>query len=187
MAPHSSTLAWKIPWTEEPGRLQSMGSQRVGYDWATSLSLSLSGTGEGNDNPLQCSCLKNPRDRGAWWAAINGVAQSQTRLKRLSSSSSKWECTGLGWHMCRECECVGESVCMCVSVCYRVVCLSAYTCVCMSPVTVRTHKQAGVRRGEEVWWGTCWKCHWQRRAPLSHSAPSRKKSCQPEMLNFQSR
>ena len=39
MATHSSTLAWKIPWTEEPGRLQSMGSQRVGYDWATSLSL----------------------------------------------------------------------------------------------------------------------------------------------------
>ena len=39
MAPHSSTLAWKIPWTEEPGRLQSMGSQRVGHDWATSLSL----------------------------------------------------------------------------------------------------------------------------------------------------
>ena len=40
MAPHSSTLAWKIPWTEEPGGLQSMGSQRVGHDWATSLSLS---------------------------------------------------------------------------------------------------------------------------------------------------
>ena len=39
MAPHSSTLAWKIPWTEKPGRLQSMGSRRVGYDWATSLSL----------------------------------------------------------------------------------------------------------------------------------------------------
>ena len=39
MAPHSSTLAWKIPWTEEPGRLQSMGSQRVGHDWVTSLSL----------------------------------------------------------------------------------------------------------------------------------------------------
>ena len=39
MAPHSSTLAWKIPWMEEPGRLQSMGSLRVGYDWATSLSL----------------------------------------------------------------------------------------------------------------------------------------------------
>ena len=39
MAPHSNTLAWKIPWTEEPGRLQSMGSQRVGHDWATSLSV----------------------------------------------------------------------------------------------------------------------------------------------------
>ena len=44
--------------------------------------------GEGNGNPLQCSCLENPRDRGAWWAAVYGVAQSRTRLKRLSSSSS---------------------------------------------------------------------------------------------------
>ena len=44
--------------------------------------------GEGNGTPLQCSCLENPRDGGAWWAAIYGVAQSQTRLKRLSSSSS---------------------------------------------------------------------------------------------------
>ena len=49
---------------------------------------SLSCIGEGNGNPLQCSCLKNPRDGGDWWAAIYGVAQSQTRLKRLSSSSS---------------------------------------------------------------------------------------------------
>ena len=49
---------------------------------------SLSCTGEGNGNPLQCSCLENPRDGGAWWAAIYGVAQSRTRLKRLSSSSS---------------------------------------------------------------------------------------------------
>ena len=47
---------------------------------------SLSCTGEGNGNPLQCSCLENPRDRGAWWAAVSGVAQSQTRLKQLSSS-----------------------------------------------------------------------------------------------------
>ena len=44
--------------------------------------------GEGNGNPLQCSCLENPRDWGAWWAAVYGVAQSRTRLKRLSSSSS---------------------------------------------------------------------------------------------------
>ena len=49
---------------------------------------SLSCIGEGNGNPFQCSCLENPRDRGAWWAAIYGVAQSWTRLKRLSSRSS---------------------------------------------------------------------------------------------------
>ena len=49
---------------------------------------SLSCIGAGNGNPLQCSCLENPRDGGAWWAAIYGVAQSRTRLKRLSSSSS---------------------------------------------------------------------------------------------------
>ena len=85
MAPHSSILAWKIPWTEEPGRLQSMGSLRVGHDWATLLSLSC--IGEGNSNPAQCSCLENPRDGGAWWAALSGVAQSQTRLKWLRSSS----------------------------------------------------------------------------------------------------
>ena len=74
MAPHSSTLAWKIPWTEEPGRLESMRSLRVGQDWATSLSC----TGEGNGNPLQYSCLENPRDGGAWWVAIYGVAESDT-------------------------------------------------------------------------------------------------------------
>jgi len=78
-------LPGKIPWMEEPGRLQSMGSRRVGHDWATSLSLFTSCIGEGNGNPLQCSCLENPRDGRAWWAAISGVAQSQTRLKRLSS------------------------------------------------------------------------------------------------------
>ena len=49
---------------------------------------SLSCIGEGNGNPLQCSCLENPRDGGAWWAAVYGVAQSWTGLKRLSSSSS---------------------------------------------------------------------------------------------------
>ena len=86
MAPHSSTLAWKIPWTEEPGRLQSRGSLRVRHDWATSLSLFC--LGEGNGNPLQCSCLENPRDGGAWWAAVYGVAQCRTRLKWRSSSSS---------------------------------------------------------------------------------------------------
>ena len=54
VAPHSSTLAWKIPWTEEPGRLQSMGLPRVGHNWATSFDFSLSCIEEGNGNPLQC-------------------------------------------------------------------------------------------------------------------------------------
>ena len=85
MAPHSTTLAWKTPWMEEPGRLQSMGSLRnmivrLHFDF------SLSCIGEGNGNPLQFSCLENLRDGGAWWAAVSEVAQSQTRLKRLSSS-----------------------------------------------------------------------------------------------------
>ena len=87
MAPHSSTLACKIPWMEEPDRLQSMGSLRVRHDWATSLLLFISCIGEGNGNPLQCSCLENPRDGGAWWAAVYGVAQSRTQLKWLSSMS----------------------------------------------------------------------------------------------------
>ena len=89
MAPHSSTLAWKIPWMEEPGGLQSMGSLRVGHYWATSLALFTFMHWRRNGNPLQCSCLENPRDGGAWWAAVSGVAQSRTRPKRLSSSSSK--------------------------------------------------------------------------------------------------
>ena len=87
MTPHSSILAWKIPWMEEPGRLQSMGTRRVGRDWVTSLSLFTFMHWRGSGNPLQCYCLENPREGGAWWAAVYGVAQSRTRLKRLSSSS----------------------------------------------------------------------------------------------------
>ena len=88
MAPHSSALAWKIPWMEEPGRLQSMGSRRVRQDFTFNFHFPLSCIGEGNGNSLQCSCLENPRDWGAWWAAVYGVPQSRTQLKRLSSSSS---------------------------------------------------------------------------------------------------
>ena len=169
MTMHSSILAWRSPWTEESGGLQSTGLQRVGHNWAIKHAFllsplptppgcrrapgwapcalqqllsscfthgrrhfyqrrhwrptpallpgkshgwrslvgcspwgreesdlteqlhfyfSLSRTGEGNGNPLQCSCLENPRDGGAWWAAICGVAQSRTRLTWLSSSSS---------------------------------------------------------------------------------------------------
>ena len=88
MAPHSSTLAWKIPWTEEPGRLQSWGREESDTTEQLPFHFSLSCIGEGNGSPLQCSCLENPRDGRAWWAAVYGVAQSRTRLKRLSSSSS---------------------------------------------------------------------------------------------------
>ena len=83
MAPHCSTLAWTIrslegcrPW----GLKESDMTEQLHFH------LSLSCIGEGSGNPLQCSCLENPRDGGAWWAAIYGVAQSRTRLKRLSSS-----------------------------------------------------------------------------------------------------
>ena len=62
------------------GREESDMTERLHFHF------SLSCIGEGNGNPLQCSCLENPRDGGAWWASVYGVAQSQTRLKRLSSS-----------------------------------------------------------------------------------------------------
>ena len=75
LATHSSTLAWKIPWTEEPGRLQSMGWHRVG----TQLSdfTFMHWRRKWQPTP-QCSCLENPRDGGAWWAAVYGVTQSRT-------------------------------------------------------------------------------------------------------------
>ena len=85
MAPHSSTLGWKIPWMEELEGCNPWG--RWGSDMTEQLHFhfSLSCIGEGNDNPLQCSCLENSRDGGAWWAAVYGVAQSRTRLKWLSN------------------------------------------------------------------------------------------------------
>ena len=80
---------------EEPGRLQSMGSLESDTTERLHFHFSLSCIGEGNGNPLQCSCLENPRDGEAWWAAICGVAQRRTQLKRLSSSSSSMEKEGL--------------------------------------------------------------------------------------------
>ena len=75
MAPYSSTLAWKIPWAEEPSRCpwsheESDTTEQLHFHF------SLSCIGEGNDNPLQCSCPENPRDGGAWWAVVYGVAES---------------------------------------------------------------------------------------------------------------
>ena len=83
MAPHSSTLAWKIPWTEEPGRLQSMGSLRVGHNWATSLSLF---TFMHWRRKWQPTPVFLPGESQRQWAPVYGVTQSRTRLKRLSRS-----------------------------------------------------------------------------------------------------
>jgi len=94
IAAPSSVLAWRIPWTEEPGRLQSMVLQRVTHDWATkeqqhwmyytaetgSIPELGRSPGEGNGNPLQCSCLENSMDGGAWRPTVHGVAKSRTRL-----------------------------------------------------------------------------------------------------------
>ena len=91
---------WRSQWGPTPGLLP-----RKSHGWRSLVGCSpwgleesdktewlhfhflLSCIGEGNGNPLQCSCLENPRDEGAWWAAVYGVAQSRTRLRRLSSSS----------------------------------------------------------------------------------------------------
>ena len=73
------SLVGYSPW----GREESDMTERLHFHF------SLSCIGEGNGSPLQGSCLENPRDGGAWWAAVYGVAQSRTRLKRLSSSSSE--------------------------------------------------------------------------------------------------
>ena len=80
-APHSSTLAWKIPWMEEPVGGSPWGHEESDMTERLHFHFSLSRIGEGNGNPLQCSCLENPRDRGAWWAAVYGVTQSRTQLK----------------------------------------------------------------------------------------------------------
>ena len=91
MAPHSSTLAWKIPWTEEPGGLQSMGSLRVGHGWATSLSLfTFHFPALEKEMATHSSVLawRIPGTGEPGGLPSYGVAQSRTRLKRLSSSSS---------------------------------------------------------------------------------------------------
>ena len=82
MALHSSTLAWKIPWTEEPGGLQSMGSLIVGHDWETSLSLFTFMHWRRKWQHTPVFLPGESQGRGAWWAAVYGVAQSRTRLKQ---------------------------------------------------------------------------------------------------------
>ena len=81
MAIHYSTLAWKIPWTRSLVGCSPWGHYESDTTEWLPFHFSLSCIGEGNGNPLQCSCLENPRDGGTWWAAVYGVAQSRTRLK----------------------------------------------------------------------------------------------------------
>ena len=114
MATHSSNLAWRIPWTEEPGRLQSMGSQRIGHDWNglahTQATQGFLGGSVVKNLCLQCrrhgfdpwirkipwrskwqltplSCLENPMDRGAGWAIVHVIAKSQTLTEWLNSNN----------------------------------------------------------------------------------------------------
>ena len=88
------TLAWEVLLPgKSHGRRNLVGCNPCGCEESDTTEqlpfhFSLLCIGEGNGNPLQCSCLENPRDGGAWWAAVYGVAQSQTQLKQLSSSSS---------------------------------------------------------------------------------------------------
>ena len=89
MAPHSSTLAWKIPWMEEPGRLQSTGSWRVGHDWVT-FTFHFHALEKEMATHSSVLAWRIPGTGAPGWAAVYGVAQSRTRLKQLSSSSSMW-------------------------------------------------------------------------------------------------
>ena len=105
IAPHASALAWKIHgWRSLVGCSPWGPTELDTTEWLHFHFL-LSCIGEGNGNLLQCSCLENPRDREAWWAAVYGVTQSQTRLKWLSSSSSSsmdpWR-QGNGARSCEE-------------------------------------------------------------------------------------
>jgi len=88
MASHSSTLAWKIHGQRSLVGCSPWGRQELGTTERLHFDFSLSCIGEGNGNPLQCSCLENPGGGEVRWAAVYGVAQSQTLLKQLSSSSS---------------------------------------------------------------------------------------------------
>ena len=88
MAPHSSTLAWKIHGRRSLVGCSPWGCEKSDTTERLYFHFLLSCVGESNGNPLQCSCLENPRDGEDWWAAVYGVAQSRTQLKRLTNSSS---------------------------------------------------------------------------------------------------
>ena len=99
MATHSSTLAWEIPWMEEPDRLQSTGSLRVRQDWAASLSLFTFMHWRRKWQPTPVFLPGESQGWGSLVAAIYGVTQSRTRLKRLSISSSSNPTLQMGWEV----------------------------------------------------------------------------------------
>ena len=104
MAPHSSTLAWRIPWTDEPGRLQTMGSLRVDTTERIHFHISLSCIGEGNGNPLSVLAWRIP-GTGEPGGPPSMGSHSRTRLKRLSSSSSSRQRTcRMPLQLCRKSE-----------------------------------------------------------------------------------
>ena len=88
VAPHSSTLAWKIPWTEEPGGLQSMGSLRVGHNWATSLSLFTFTHWRRKWHPTPVFLPGESQGQGAWWAAIYGFHRVGHDLSNLAVAAA---------------------------------------------------------------------------------------------------
>ena len=90
------------------------------FSWIVSLNLSSTHVGEGDGTPLQCSCLGNPRDGGAWWAAVCGVARSRTRLKRLSSSSTRSSAHALSGRWVSSLTTTGK--CRCSSYIYFSIC-----------------------------------------------------------------
>ena len=105
MAPHSSTLAWKITWTEDPGRLQSLGS--LSWTRLSDFTFTFHFHALEKEMATHSSVLawRIPGTGGAWWAAVYGVAQSRTQLKRLGSSSSKskvswkWKVLKKAWEL----------------------------------------------------------------------------------------
>ena len=109
MAPHSSNLAWKIPWMEEPGRQQSMGSLRVGHDWATSLSLFTFTHWRRQWQPTPVFLPGESQGQWGLVGCVYGVTQSQTRLKRLSSSN-KITADGDCSHEIKRCLLLGRKV-----------------------------------------------------------------------------
>ena len=132
-------FAWKIPWMEEPGRLQSMGSLRVGHDWVTSLSLFIFTHWRRKWQPTPVFLPGESQEWGSLVAAICGITQSRTQLKRLSSSSRL--CDKQVYHL-------EYSVCVCVCVCVHLF----FTLVSQYPIWTFPNLLVDDVVGSVIWW-----------------------------------